>query len=325
MHQNFVLMDNDGADAVVGNFSGLAEGATTVIGNRFFTLSYKGGTGNDVVLTSGGSQITGTAGADTVNGSVSAPGQPRATAFHDVISGLGGNDKLYALASNDTLSGGDGNDVLDGGLGADTMTGGAGNETYVVDSAGNKVNETGTGVDAVVSSITFRLVGPQVSGRVENLTLTGTTAINGFGDAFANAIVGNAKTNTLQGLGGNDLLAGGLGKDTLTGGANNDSFFFNTAPSAANIDTITDYNVAADTIRLENAVFTRLAGTGVLTAAQFWKSATGLAHDANDRIIYETDTGKLFYDSNGSAAGGRVELAVLTGHPAITNADFFIV
>ncbi|EBW1603785.1 calcium-binding protein, partial [Salmonella enterica subsp. enterica serovar Kottbus] len=59
--------------------------------------------------------------------------------------------------------------------------------------------------------------------------------------------------------------------------------------------------------------------------AAFWASTTGLAHDASDRIIYETDTGRLYYDANGSAAGGRMMIATLTGAPTITHADFFIV
>jgi Ca2+-binding RTX toxin-like protein len=63
----------------------------------------------------------------------------------------------------------------------------------------------------------------------------------------------------------------------------------------------------------------------VLTAAQFAANASGTAQDASDRIIYETDTGKLFYDSNGSTAGGAVQFALLGTGLALTNADFFIV
>ena len=47
----------------------------------------------------------------------------------------------------------------------------------------------------------------------------------------------------------------------------------------------------------------------MLSLASFWKSTTGLAHDSNDHIIYETDTGWLNYDSNGSAAGSAVHIA----------------
>ena len=45
------LLDNDGSDAVVGTFAGLAEGASFLVGGKLFSISYVGGTGNDVVLT----------------------------------------------------------------------------------------------------------------------------------------------------------------------------------------------------------------------------------------------------------------------------------
>jgi len=49
--QQFVLINNDGADAVSGTFSGLPQGSTITLGGAEFQLSYSGGTGNDVVLT----------------------------------------------------------------------------------------------------------------------------------------------------------------------------------------------------------------------------------------------------------------------------------
>jgi Ca2+-binding RTX toxin-like protein len=55
------------------------------------------------------------------------------------------------------------------------------------------------------------------------------------------------------------------------------------------------------------------------------KNTTGLAADANDRIIYETDTGRLFYDSNGNAAGGSVHFATLAPNVALSNVDFQVI
>jgi uncharacterized repeat protein (TIGR01451 family) len=46
----FILIANDGGDAIVGTFAGLAEGATTTINGQAFRISYVGGSGNDVVL-----------------------------------------------------------------------------------------------------------------------------------------------------------------------------------------------------------------------------------------------------------------------------------
>jgi Ca2+-binding RTX toxin-like protein len=149
------------------------------------------------------------------------------------------------------------------------------------------------------------------------MVLTGAAALYGTGNTLANSITGNGAANVLNGGLGNDLLAGGAGADI---------FVVSTAIGAMNIDRITDFNVAADTIRLDNAVMAGLGvALGTLGAGKFWKSATGLAHDADDRIIYETDTGKLFYDSNGSAKGGATHFATLSANLALTHADFVVI
>ena len=168
------------------------------------------------------------------------------------------------------------------------------------------------GTDLVRSSISFSLGGKQV----ENLTLTGSANINGTGNSSVNKLVGNS---------GNNVLNGGSGSDTLTGLGGSDSFVFNTALGATNVDTITDFSVVNDTIQLENAILSAIAGTGTLTAAQFTANTSGMAADGSDRIIYETDTGKLFYDSNGNAAGGATQFALLNAGLTLTNSDFFVI
>ena len=49
--QQLTIINNDGSDAVVGMFAGLPEGATVTSGGDTFSITYVGGTGNDVVLT----------------------------------------------------------------------------------------------------------------------------------------------------------------------------------------------------------------------------------------------------------------------------------
>ncbi|WP_296743114.1 calcium-binding protein, partial [Mesorhizobium sp.] len=120
----------------------------------------------------------------------------------NVLTGGSGNDKLYGYA---------GDDRLDGGLGTDTLYGGIGNDTYVVDSLSDTIVENANeGTDTIESSISFDL---STVTNVENLTLAGTNAINGTGNAFDNVIRGNAAANTLNGGGGNDMLYGGAGDD----------------------------------------------------------------------------------------------------------------
>jgi Ca2+-binding RTX toxin-like protein len=259
---------------------------------------------------------------------------------------------LTGNAFANQLGGNSGANVLNGGAGADTMEGLGGNDTYIVDNAGDVVGDSGgapaTGpagvagqsdVDKVVSFITFSLANSaRVFGEIENLTLAGTSAINGTGNALANTIVGNAAANVLSGgagndrifgLAGNDRLHGGTGLDTLGGGLGNDVFVFDTAPStSANRDTIVDFANAAgnnDTIFLENAVFAKLGGgaTHALNPAFF--RAGALAADANDFVVYNKATGALFYDVNGSAAGGAVQLATLATRPTLTAGDFVVI
>ncbi|RYY80513.1 MAG: matrixin family metalloprotease [Moraxellaceae bacterium] len=159
----------------------------------------------------------------------------------DTLYGGSGNDSLTGQAGNDILYGQSGNDNLDGGTGNDTMYGGKGDDTYSVDSTTDVVNENlGEGTDLVKSSVTHTL-----RDNVENLTLTGTTAINGTGNALNNIIIGNSAVNTLTGGAGDDILDGGAGNDKMYGGAGNDSYFVNSAS-----DTVTENaNEGVDTIQ----------------------------------------------------------------------------
>lgn len=250
--------------------------------------------------------LTGTAGADTITG----------FATNDTINGLGGNDTLNGSGGNDTVYGGDGDDSLNGGTGTDLLLGESGNDTYTVDNVGDNVTESvNAGTDKIYSSVTYT-----ISANVENLTLTGTLAINGTGNDLNNTITGNSAVNQLNGGAGDDTLDGKLGNDTLTGGTGIDSFNLTTS---GNIDTITDFIVVDDTIRLENSVFTKLTATGTLAASRF-KIGTQ-AMDADDYIIYNNATGALYYDSNGNGAGATVQIATIGVGLSLTNADFVVI
>jgi Ca2+-binding RTX toxin-like protein len=151
---------------------------------------------------------------------------------------------------------------------------------------------------------------------MQTTSSAGTAGIDLTGNAIAQAIFGNAGSNILDGKGGSDTLTGGDGKDF---------FVFSTALGAGNVDTIADFSVADDTIRLENAIFTALTATGTLAASAFRANTTGLAGDSDDRIIYETDTGKLYYDANGTASGGGIHFATLAVGLSLISADFVVV
>ena len=142
-----------------------------------------------------------------------APQEITGTQFGDFMfdNSVGGQAQVFhGGGGNDVIMSGDGADTLDGGTGADAMTGGLGNDTYVVDNVGDVVTEAlNEGTDTVQSSLSYTL-----GANVDNLTLTGSSNINGTGNGDANVITGNSGNNTLDGAGGADAMIGGLGNDT---------------------------------------------------------------------------------------------------------------
>jgi len=304
------------------------------------TASYAGSnTGVNVDLKTGSGS-----GGDATGDTIVSIGHLTGSSYGDALNGNDNVNILNGGAGNDTLSASGGNDTLTGGTGADTMRGGAGNDSYNVDQSGDVVDESASGsggYDTVSSTVSFKL--GSALGSVENLTIVGTANVNGTGNKLVNTITGNsgsnilsggsggdrlyggAGTDVLKGDSGDDRLDGGLGADTLVGGTGHDTFVFDTALASNTADVIDGFNALDDVFQLENGVFTGLATTGTLAASEFVRNTTGLAKDANDHIIYETDTGWLNYDYNGSADGGGVHFARISANLQLSSADFQVV
>ncbi|HEX8644906.1 MAG TPA: M10 family metallopeptidase C-terminal domain-containing protein, partial [Allosphingosinicella sp.] len=131
------------------------------------------------------------------------------TGGDDVLQGTPEADVLRGEAGNDTLHGLGGDDLLDGGSGADRLVGGPGDDRYEIDHGGDLiVEDVGAGTDLAVSSVSYVL-----APNVENLTLSGSAAIDATGNGLDNAIAGNEAANVLDGGGGADRMAGGGGND----------------------------------------------------------------------------------------------------------------
>ncbi|MBQ0961977.1 hypothetical protein KAK06_23770, partial [Ideonella sp. 4Y11] len=144
-------------------------------------------------------------------------------------------------SANDNLSGNGGANRLDGGVGNDLMVGRAGDDVYLVDSLSDTVTELALeGTDRVEANLSWTL-----GAELENLSLTGTLAINGTGNGLNNLLVGNANANVLAGLAGNDTLDGGAGDDAMTGGQGDDLYLVDSTG-----DTVTELAAeGTDTVR----------------------------------------------------------------------------
>lgn len=274
------IVDNVG-DVVVENAN---EGTDTVLSSINYTLGANvenltltgtdnlNGTGNELnnvlIGNAGNNVLDGGAGADTMIGGagddtyivdnvndvvVENANEGVDTVLSSVTYTLSANVENLTLTGtadingtgnelNNVLIGNSGNNVLDGGVGADTLIGGAGNDTYIVDNVNDVVVENANeGIDTVLSSVSYTL-----AANVENLTLTGTSDINGTGNELDNVIIGNSGNNTLVsgagndtlvGNGGNDVFDGGTGNDTLIGGTGNDTYIWRNGDG---LDTISD-------------------------------------------------------------------------------------
>ena len=278
--------------------------------------------------------ISGTSASDIIDG-LSGNDILYGNEFNDSLYGGPGNDSLYGGANNDKLYGGPGNDYLSGGLDSDelygeagddildgsgggsagyidTLIGGTGNDTYIVDTLeiirgkfGDQITEKlNEGTDTVHSPISHKL-----GDNLENLVLTGSSDINGSGNALDNRIEGNAGQNFLVGgdgndhlLGyaGNDILAGEAGNDTVSGGAGND--FLN---GGAGSDTLTG-GAGSDTLTggagADRFVFSSpsdgidiIKDLSSVESDKIQISKTGFGATSTNQFSYNNNTGALSF------------------------------
>lgn len=354
-----------GSDAINGTGNALNNTIYASAGNNVIkggagvdTASYTyAASGVTVTLSTTASQATGGSGKDTLSAIENLSG----SAYNDVLTGYSNANVLWGGAGDDRLDGGAGADTLLGGAGSDIYTLDNSSDRVYETVSSTSTTDAG-GVDMVIAKISVNMGAYAGISFVENLRLYSSDAIDGTGNAlnntiyagagnnmidggggsdtvsyayaargvqvglhttaaqntggagtdtlknvehltgsgYADSLTGNGYANTLSGGAGNDTLNGQGGRDTLKGGDGADKFLF-AAGLANNIDTIADFMSGVDRILIDNAA------------------------DSNDYIVYETDTGSLYYDADGSGAGAKVQFAALLGHPGLVYSDLYIV
>ena len=211
--------------------------------------------------------------------------------FTNLIAGGQANDSISGTANADWINGDDGADSISGGAGNDSILGGAGSDTI----DGSLGDDTILGGGA----------GDSLLGGDGNDSIDGGTGND--------TIFGGNGNDTILGGNNNDTIVGGMGIDTLTGGGQNDSFVYNLTTEGQ--DVITDFVAVNDEFRFQSTAFN--LPIGVLNAANFNTASL------NPTFLYSG--GVLSYDADGTlGSGAAVNIATLTGSPALTAADIII-
>ena len=317
-----------------GSLMLVGDNSISVVNDDTTTLTLNGGAFDDMLVSLGGSQI---------------------------LNGGAGNDKLITVGAQAGTGGGSGTDVFNGGDGFDTLA-----LADVAGMTGYTVNlATGTGSVAGINPSSFTLSGIEyvsgsiaadmligdasdnqlygvegsdfldggagndyLDGRLDNDTLLGGAGNDNLDGGEGNdSLSGGFDNDNLQGGEGNDTLGGGDGADNLGGGSGNDVFVYSSAVLSVNADVIADYQSGFDTIRLDASMLTGLTQNGALNATLFAAGAGVTATTAAQRILYDTSTGNIGYDADGSGATAPVNLFVLSfgnGPVTLSASDFTV-
>jgi len=319
--------------------------ATTLTGSSISNIIVGNALDNVLSGLGGNDIIQGQGGDDDLFGGVG----------NDRLEGGDGADDLYGEDGNDALIGGAGSDLLIGGTGSNYLEGGAGDDIYIIQSATDiVVDGPGGGFDTVVTFFDFAL---DDGSEIEVLAAYGS-ATTLTGSASDNIIVGNTLNNILSGMAGNDIIQGAEGDDVLSGGTGNDRLEGGTGDdtllggsgadaligdvgadiltggsggdyleggagadtfrfdSTDGVDTIADFVSGTDKIALDGSVFTSTATINLVTG-----SGPLAAPDTNSTFFYDSTTGVLSYDADGSGAGAAVDLANIGAGQVIVPAD----
>ncbi len=152
-----------------------------------------------------------------------------------------------------------------------------------------------------------------------NYAFRGNDHVTGSGGN--DKISGAAGADVLNGGLGDDTLIGGTGMDRLTGGAGADHFVFSNGADKTGVDQITDFTHGVDHIDLNHNGFAGLGAAGALDPSHF---TTGAASAAEAMIAYNSVTGLLSFDPDGTGLTPALAFAHVVPGTIVTSSDFLI-
>ncbi|WP_298917128.1 calcium-binding protein [uncultured Nostoc sp.] len=290
-----------------------------------------GGTGEDLLIddyTTATKGITSTFNASNNSGAITVGSNSVSyknierlniygTSYDDYILGANGNDSLLGAGSgNDTLNGGNGNDFLSVNY-----------TNYPIDSGKEQDIDGGNGDD--ILSVYFNNATEGITSTINLTTNTGSISLGTNTVSYKNIeglqIYGTDNNDNIVGSNGNDTLYGGNGNDTLTGGKGSDTFALDYINIYANeVDNFYDFNPTNDLIRVSASIFGEALSLGSLHTTQFTIGTSATTN--KERFIYNSATGALFFDLDGSASGfTQVKFAQLSPGLSLTNNNFVVI
>jgi len=293
-----ILVGGPGADQLYGgtgsDTASFADAKVGVDANLYTQSGSVGDAAGDVY--SDIEHLSGSKFADTLTGDTDS----------NILKGGAGDDKLYGRELDDQLYVGTGTDLADGGAGTDLVSYLGVGRGVTVDLQTPSANKGEALGDSYVA--------------IEDVGGTGYADVL-FGSTVRNRVVGYGGADKLDGRGGSDFLVGGPGKDVLTGGLGGD--YFRQFSSGEGPDTVTDFSLAeGDKVSVEAAGFGGTLSAGALPASALVKGTNPVPASTASVFLYDTDTGQIFFDVDGTGSQPKVELMTLVGVPAIDAGDF---
>lgn len=337
-----VLMGGDGNDTVTGG-----AGDDELWGEGGFELwsgdgddVIAGGAGNDTIFgNQGDDTVAGGVGRDRINLAFSDPlGDPESgadtvlfaeapsSASQDTIVGFQVNVDELAFNNETHANLGAAGDFAPGDArfhaAAGASAGHDGTDRVIYDTLSGNVWYDADGLGGAAPVLVATLEGaPELSAT--DITVVG----DGGGGGSGQHLVGTSGRDRLNGGPGDDTLEGAAGLDTLTGAGGDDSFVFRHSGNS-NFDRITDFAPGADALHFDDAAFSRIGAAGEFSAGDdrfFAADGARAGQDAEDRLVYNTSNGYLWYDADGSGSGGQLLIAILQGAPTLSAGDITVI